>query len=157
MMARKQPWYLELRAEALAIVLLTRRDDLLITRPKADGPVDLLVEIAPGRRQTGRVLAVQLKAQVEPLADAGADKRRPEAATPELGHSTLPTCAFLFTMQDERAYYAWAVEPVVSPEGRPGLEPQSHLELRALDREAVDRLVEQTDRWYDALSATLAA
>ncbi len=157
MKVRGEAWYLGQRAESLAMVLLTRRPGLQITRPAEDGPVDLFVEIARQGRATGRRFAIQLKAQVEPLGHPRTDRARLEAEMRELGEFAFPACVFILTMRDEGAYYAWAVEPVVVADGRPGLKAAETQKWHPLDGSALDMIVAQVDRWYEALAHSLAA
>jgi hypothetical protein len=44
-MNKKEPWYISFRAEALAIVCLTDRDDLLVSQQQKETVPDLLVTI----------------------------------------------------------------------------------------------------------------
>lgn len=65
-MQTEQPWYIGLRSEALAIVSLTRRDDLLVSQQQKDKDtgLDLLVKITKDGNYTGRIFGVQVKATV---------------------------------------------------------------------------------------------
>jgi hypothetical protein len=59
----KKLWYLDTRAEYLAIIHLSRRDDLVITKqPDAEEHgFDMLVSICQNQKPTGRVFGIQLK------------------------------------------------------------------------------------------------
>ena len=63
-MQTEQPWYIGLRSEALAIVYLTRRDDLIVSQPQAQGAggLDIIVTITKDGNSSGRMFGVELNA-----------------------------------------------------------------------------------------------
>lgn len=152
-----EPWYLGQRAEALAMVLLTARDDLRIRQVNDAHGLDLVVELIQDGRATGRVLGIQLLARVEPvdIPDGSADI--PDIAVLDTLRNTFPVCGFLFTMRDEHAYYYWLSEPVIAEEQGPKLRQPSTVTLRPLNRESLGELLQAVNRWYEALTVALAA
>ncbi|MCB9077452.1 MAG: DUF4365 domain-containing protein [Anaerolineaceae bacterium] len=61
-MENTQAWYITERAEQLAFIYLSRRDDLVITKQNDDYGIDFLVSIVEAGKYTGRVFGVQIKA-----------------------------------------------------------------------------------------------
>jgi hypothetical protein len=173
-MAAEQAWFIAERAEALATVYLTRRDDLhVIPMPlHALGPgYDLLVQVDTSNTHKPLAFGVEVKG----LRGLRSQPHRDNHGifTVSLGPSTLqhrglPVCLFLFTVDDERGYYHWLHKPVITPRGKAELrfdfEPlQGKTNNRGaitvrdkfgkLDNEAVDRIVGEVHRWYKASPA----
>ncbi len=74
-----------------------------------------------------------------------------------LGQFPYPVCLFFFTMRDDRAYYTWLLEPVVTPRGKPKLARRAEAACEPLDNGGLDQLVSRVHAWYDALYADLSA
>ncbi|HAJ58467.1 MAG TPA: hypothetical protein DCP31_03695, partial [Cyanobacteria bacterium UBA8543] len=96
------------RAKHLAVVYLTRRQDLVTERMTADYGFDILVTILRDKLPTGRVFGVQVKGQDKAFKDIQ------ELSLSFTGKETnyfldlpFPVCVFLFTMEDDRGYYRW--------------------------------------------------
>jgi hypothetical protein len=149
-------WYLGQRAEALTMVLLTRREDLVIQQSRQDSGLDLVVEILRGDRPTGRVFGVQLKARTRPIVGEELPTEF-RGGLVEQPFVTFPVCAFLFTMQDERGYYYWLNEPLLLDAVTPKLLHPELPRIRPLDTDSLDRIVSRVDQWYEALTTILAA
>lgn len=152
-MTTKDPWYLAQRAVALALVQLTRRDDVRVQQDVAVGRarIDLLVETMHAGHPTGHVFGIELKARVSASTDAAPLILQDIAANVLVGTGTTPHCLFFFTMADNAGYYAWLLEPAITEDGQPKLQHQRGGELRPLDR-----IITDVDRWYDALTNALA-
>jgi hypothetical protein len=144
---KNEPWYVEERLHALAVVSLTRRNDLALMNPPEGSGLDFIVEIEKRGRPTGRRFGVQL------LPLNGATRMR---EVPWVDSPTFPVCIFAFDVADERAGYAWPREPVVTEEGVAKLVEHTGQGYEELDRKALDRIVAQVNRWYDALLKNLA-
>jgi hypothetical protein len=153
--ARKaSDWFIGERMESLAIVYLTRRPDLTVRRETREGDrvVDLMVEIVDPERPGWKKFGVHLQGTKTPVTVDQANK----AATLDLrrfrstyGEPTLPYCLFYFTIDDGQAYVTWIAEPVIRG-GRPKLQYHKVADCTQLDREALDRIVERINAWYDA-------
>ncbi len=63
-MENTQVWYIDQRAEQLAFIYLSRRDDLVITAQNDDYGIDFLVSIVENGKYTGRMFGVQVKARL---------------------------------------------------------------------------------------------
>ena len=66
-----------------------------------------------------------------------------------------PVCLLYFTMEDNRGYYTWIAEPVLTEDGKPRLQVHSAADCKNFDREALDKIVSQVDAWYDAFFASI--
>jgi hypothetical protein len=150
--------FLQKRIRVLAQVVLTRRDDLTITDASDDDTgLDLLIDIRernnPGMRRFGVVLrGATPRATEEQLAKVLKPALR---QLPRLRETALPVCLLYFTMQDDQGYFAWLIEPVVTEEGKPKLRSPAASKLAPLDMRALDDIVQQVRRWYEALVAAL--
>jgi hypothetical protein len=58
-------------------------------------------------------------------------------------------------MDGDQGYYTWVAEPAVTAEG-PRLQMHAAPHCRTLDRPALDEIVENVDRWYDAFFGQIA-
>jgi hypothetical protein len=155
---KREEWYLEERPRALAIVLLTERDDLEITA-SGEQCIRFLVKLDKTGSRSPRQFGVALDARVKPTSPAGlkrllSSRFRDQA---EGRPYPFPVCLFYFTMQDNGAYYAWIAEPRVTEEGQPSLLARSEAGCSVLDRAALDRIVDSVERWYAARDADKAA
>jgi hypothetical protein len=156
---KQMPWYIPLRADAYAVLLLSGRKDLIV-REKQDGETGpaLTCEIVENGQPTGKRLAVAARGTTKPLTaaetarllDSTGDRQRYVEAG-------LPLCAFLFDVKQNQAKYAWAVEPVVTADGNPRLEVVRSPTAAQLNPAAVGELVSRLARWYDALGKLLSA
>ena len=119
-MADDDQWFIAERARALAIVLLTRRSDLVVREAKQEYGFDLLVEIK-SRKSAARRLGVLLQGGLSPVEEQQAD----EVLKPSVQRfrrsepPSFPACLFYFTMEDNQAYYTWIAEPLITDDGKP--------------------------------------
>lgn len=99
-------WYIDQRAEQVAFVYLSRRDDLLIHRQTNDFLIDYLVTITDNGNYTGKLFGVQVKAQLSIHP-----KQRGSLVTLELDLPLIPEeipfplCLFVFSMDTDVGYY----------------------------------------------------
>jgi hypothetical protein len=140
------------RAEDLAFIHLTRRDDLVVNRVQSpEAGVDFLVTVTRHGEPTGRMFGVQVKAREGSVRHGddldgllGTPRARSVADAP------FPFCVFVFTMDDDRGYYGWLKEPVLGARRSPSLRPLSQVGWDELDGAGLTRIVESVDSWYDA-------
>lgn len=154
-MQKSEAWYLGERAEQLAIVYLSRRDDLVITKQKSgsDDGIDLLVNLLKTGTNTGRVFGVQVKAlmsnrQIQPVSPREAvrinlNKVRVPRDIP------FPLCLFVFIMETDEGYYRWVKQPVYGLSKKPQLLLNDENTFRKLSTEAVNEIVLDVQGWYD--------
>lgn len=145
------------RVEALAIMHLTRRPDLVVRRGLwQDSEVaGLLVEIRERGRPSGwKTFGVYLDGAKAPMTMREANARLKTSLGrffDDHGKPTIPYSLFYFTMEDDRGYVTWVAEPVVEP-GRYKLKyHESRADCVRLDREALDGIVAAVDAYYEAL------
>jgi hypothetical protein len=164
-MAVEQTWYVAERAEALAAIYLTRRDDLEVvpvSRYDRTAGYDLLVRM----RNQGYCDDVSFGVETKGTRSKRSATKRDFTVNytrNQLHSAELPVCVFLFSVDDEQGFYRWLHEPVITPEGRAILRlnvdvgwetfgQRDHVRVRTrfdiLDDRAVDRLVSDVKDWY---------
>jgi hypothetical protein len=147
--------FIDERAEHLAVIYLTRRQDLVIERITANYGLDILVTILRDKLPTGRVFGVQVKGQDKAFKDIQ------ELSLSFTGKETnyfldlpFPVCVFLFTMEDDRGYYRWIRYPVSeSNQVLRSIEPDR---WHPLDEHEIGKIVDDVNAWYDAKSHSAA-
>lgn len=151
-------WFVAERAQALAWMHLTQRDDLIITQTSKDVGLDYLVSLTkkndkPSLRQFG----VILQAARKPLTVEQLDKllRPSMQSLQRVGEFPYPVCLLYFTMEDNRGYYTWVAEPVLTEESKPRLQRHAAASCKMLDRPALDHIVSQVNAWYDAFFSSI--
>jgi hypothetical protein len=125
------------RSRALAVVYLTRREDLIVTEETAKVGVDLWVTL---KREGHRKFVVEVRGGWAAVTSG----RVNQAVQPSLQQVLryrpfpFPVVLFYFTMEDNESWYTWVAEPVVLPGG--GFEILQHGEVacRPLDTDAID-------------------
>jgi hypothetical protein len=154
-MQKSEAWYLEERAEQLAIVYLSRRNDVVITRQRdgSDDGIDLLVSLLKTGTSTGRVFGIEVKAlrsnrQIHPasqreevrinLSKVGVPRDIP-----------FPLCLFVFIMETDEGYYRWVKKPAYGLSKKPQLLLNEENTFRKLSTEAVNEIVLDVQGWYD--------
>ncbi|MDX2242877.1 MAG: DUF4365 domain-containing protein [Leptolyngbyaceae cyanobacterium bins.302] len=144
------------RAEALAMVYLTRNQDLVINRMTHthDYGIDLLVTIKQDDLLTGRIFGVQVKGRDKSFKNE--DFLLPLNETPKLYLHDLPfpVCMLLFTMEDDKGYYRW-----VNYSGNQlskNFESINQDQWCLLDTAAIERIVNDVNNWYAAKSHSAA-
>src|SRR5438094_7265538 len=98
----------------MAMVVLTRRDDLALSRPsEGDAGVDLLVDVRDRHNPGLRRFGVLLRGASPPATEKNLKTTFNSTlrAVRHLKHIAFPTCLLYFTMQDKQGYFAWLVEP----------------------------------------------
>jgi hypothetical protein len=140
------------RANALAIVLLTRRRDLSVVEKTTEKGLDYIVTIGSGRGIGERTLGIDLAAVLTPLAVGRANRKLKSkmARIKSIGPFLYPVCVFLFAAKSDQGYYTWAYEPVVGNDGVPTLKNRSEAHCRELNDDSLEAIVDQVNRWYDA-------
>jgi hypothetical protein len=151
-------WFVVERARALAWVHLTERDDLVIAPAGKDVGLDYLVSLTkkddkPSLRQFG----VILRAARKPVTLNQLDKllRPTMQSLQRVGEFPYPVCLLYFTMEDNRGYYTWVAEPLLTSDGKPQLQRRAAASCNPLDRPALDRIVSQVSAWYEAFFSSI--
>lgn len=152
-------WYIAERAEQLAILHLSRRDDLVITHSSESGyGFDILVSISKDGKPTGRMFGVVIKAKKslqstlqKPLAINEMSFDLGKMALPK--DIPFPLCLFIFEMENDQGYYRWIKEPVIDAENKAVLLAGQENAFKALTKEALDHIVGQINLWYEQRTA----
>lgn len=150
-MKRDLQYFIGERAEHLAVVYLTRRQDLVIERMKTDYGLDMLVTILRDNLPTGRVFGVQVKGRDKVFKNI---QELPLSFTrKEINYFQdlpFPVYVFLFTMEDDRGYYRWLRYPVDESIQAPRSIKQE--QWHPLDENEIRQIVDDVNAWYDAKS-----
>lgn len=151
----RQEWFIAERTRALAMVYLTRRDDLALAPAGRESGLDLVVSLKGERGP--RPFGVMLRGALGTTSE----ERLDEALRPAMqavggrGEFPYPVCLLYFTMADDRGYYTWVAEPAVV-DGVAQLVLHSEPHGRKFDRTALDEIVGQVGHWYEAFFARVA-
>jgi hypothetical protein len=149
--------FIEKRARALAMMLLTRREDLLIEEVSADIGLDYLARFHSAGKEGLREFGVAVRGAWAGVTKDQADKglRPAVRQLKRHGPSLRPVCLFFFTMENDGAWYTWVAEPVEAEDGKPRLRSCNEPDCRELDRRGLKMIIERVDVWYDALFPSL--
>jgi hypothetical protein len=149
---RQRQILIEKRARALALMLLTRRADLLIEEVKDDIGLDYIVRFHTAGKEGLREFGVRLcgawAAATKNQADEALDA--PLQQLKRAGPFLRPVCLFLFTMEDDGAWYTWVAEPRESKAGEPLLRVCDEADCRPLDQRALKGILDRVDGWHEA-------
>ena len=144
------------RVRALATVILTRRDDLTIAETKQSTGLDLHVYIDREDKPMRLAFGVLLRGVPSSISPENANK----VLGPTMGQFqgmrkfTYPVCLFFFTMRDEKSYFSWLAEPVLT-DGAPKLMHYTRANCVELTDKLLDEAVEKIVGWYDAVEPLL--
>lgn len=143
------------RVRALAVVYLTRRDDLIVTEETADIGIDLWVTLNLVDKDGHRKFGVEMRGGNSAVtANHANNVLNPSMQTMlRYGPFPFPVVLFFFTMENNEGWYTWAAEPVITATGEFELVQHGTASCRPLNSEAIDEIVEAVDRWYDAFFA----
>jgi hypothetical protein len=163
-MQTEQPWYISFRAEALAIVCLTDRDDLLVSQQQKDKDtgLDLLVKITKDGNYTGRIFGVEVKATVSSSELIEHDdmfklKNQEYNKLKNFRDLPFPVCLFFFTLDNDKGYYRWILEPIIKEGNNVALKFNENQELKNLNDQEIDNIIAMVNNWYDHKSNLVSA
>jgi hypothetical protein len=145
-------WLLEQRALHLAIVHLSRRDDLSISEPKDESGIDLLVTIEQAGKVTGRMFGVVVKASRslsgKPVGHENQFKL--QLSIPSMPEELpFPLALFVFNMADDEGYFRWLLAPVLTTENTPPLLLNLENIFTKISPVSIDSVIAQVNRWYE--------
>ncbi|MBW4620608.1 MAG: DUF4365 domain-containing protein [Cyanosarcina radialis HA8281-LM2] len=143
------------RAEHLAMVYLTRSQDLVVERMKADYGLDMLVTILCEKFPTGRVFGIQAQGRDKAFKNIQQEALLALSVKENSYFQDLPFPVGLlfFTMEDDKGYFKWLKYPSGSNKNHHSLE---HNQWRSLDEYQVDRILEEVNAWYEEKSHSVA-
>ena len=135
---KEELWLRQERAESLAIVYLTRRPELSVTRVSGarDAGADLLV-----RFPNGGVFGVQVKALLSPrqIQSSGApgEFRLNVKLSTVNQRPSYHLCQFVFVMQTDEGYFRWLTQTT----GNGYLSANESETFRKLDNQALSEIM----------------
>jgi hypothetical protein len=142
-------WYIDQRAEQLAFVYLSRRDDLIINKQTHDHLIDYLVTITENGNYTGKMFGVQVKAKVSVQAEQHGSSFTLELEQPSIPeYIPFPLCLFVVSMDTDAGYYCWLKEPVLDDTGGSTLVLNRANVFKALTRNEFDNIIDRINQWY---------
>jgi hypothetical protein len=155
--AQKRQGFVDKRARALAMMLLTHREDLLIEEVGDEIGLDYVVRFRTEGKEGLREFGIAVRGFRAAVTKEYADKAlRPDAQRMlRYGPFSRPVCLFLFTMERDGAWFTWVVEPIGSEDGKPLLRSCDKPHCRQFDKRALKEIIERVDLWYDALFPSL--
>jgi hypothetical protein len=153
-----QEWFVVERARALAWMYLTERDDLVITKVANDVGLDYQVSLREKDGKSSlRQLGIVLRAARKPTTVEELDKtlRPAMKSLQRIGDFPYPVSLFYFTMEDNRGYFTWVAEPIITEDRKPRLRRHAAASCRVLDRSTLDQVIRQVMEWYDAFFSSM--
>ncbi len=158
MNANENEWFITERARALARMHLTRRDDLIVTQAGKDIGLDYVVYLTRKKEKPSlRQFGVLVRAARKPVTEEQLNRilRSSMQSSRNNAEFPYPVCLLYFTMQDNRGYSTWVVEPLLTEERKPRLYKHSTASCKLLDRPALDVIVQQVSAWYDVFFSSI--
>ncbi len=151
-------WFIAERARALAMIVLTRRDDLDVKETREENGLDYTVYIKTEAYAGNRPFGVYLVGGMTPvtLDTAGKHMKAALEKVQSIGPFHFPVCLFYFTVKDDHGYYAWVYEPVVTGKGH-SLISHSEPRSKKLDDESLGEIVAAVKRWYSVFYGDMTA
>jgi hypothetical protein len=144
-MKRIDQQFIGYRAEQLAIIRLTDRDDLHMKQMNADYGLDFLVSILRKGKDVGQLFGVQVK---------GVMSKEKLMSTPHNNTSVanlpFPVLLLVFTMETDEAFWAWLKFPGEKPK-------RAATELKPFGDAELGQIVDQVVDWYASRSVDVAA
>jgi hypothetical protein len=153
----KREVFIEKRARALMMMLLTRREDLLIEEVKDDIGLDYVVRFHTEGKEGLREFGIELRGAWAAGTKGDADRVLRPAMGQMKRHGPFlrPVCLFLFTMENDGAWYTWVAEPVEAEDGKPLLHFRDEPDCRPVGKGSLKEIIGRVDAWYDAIFPSL--
>jgi hypothetical protein len=150
--------YVAKRADLLATLVLTRQKDVQLLRFQAptDTGVDLIVQL-PSIGESKHEPPIRPFIGVEVMGTDEALETEVEATTYANRHREDrpaviclgPIVLFLFSVDGDRGYFGWIMEPQVTKEG-PTLTRASSLNMTKITKSSTDVIFREVADWYKA-------
>ena len=115
---------------ALAMIHLTRRDDLTVVKADQGLGLEFIVVVATeGGEPSLRQFGVALRGTIDRVTVAHLDEvlRQAMQSFRGVGAFPYPVCLFHFTMDDDKGHYTWVAEPAVTGGGPAAHAPDASL------------------------------
>ncbi|QFS44080.1 DUF4365 domain-containing protein [Nostoc sphaeroides] len=148
------PWYIGKRAESLAIVYLTRRDDLIISQSTPNQGLDFLITITKDGVYTGRLFGIEVKAtdstsNLNKHNDILKLEKNRLYLLQKFKDLPFPVCLFFFILENDKGYYKWILEPKINGQKQVSLNFNEDDELKKLDDKEIANIILSVNSWYD--------
>lgn len=145
-----EPWYLESRAEAYAILRLTRASGLFVSRTTGIPGLDLLLSVGSGTSRS-RHCGVVLHARLSDAEPARIGAETVEREGRQFAEAVLPICMLAFPAEhptdDPTGEFRWIIEPHVQG-SKAFLARNPSTGFQPLTDERLDQLVRDVNGWY---------
>jgi hypothetical protein len=149
------------RAMLLARVVLTRRPDVhvLTLGDREDVDIDLMARIKTPIPDLPVIpyFGVVVKGTADPLVDKKAANRMANHVRPMPARAFFlaPIVLMCFSMERDRGYWAWVMEPSVDGPDGPSLEYRERLEMLEINGRSLDELLSRVFSWFEAMGKVL--
>lgn len=158
-MKAKAPWYIERQAESLAVVYLTRRDDLIISQPTPNQGLDFLITITKDGVYTGRLFGIEVKAtnftsNLNKHNNILKLKKNRLNQLKKIKDLPFPVCLFFFILENNQGYYKWILEPKINEQKQVSLHFNENDNLIKLDDKEISNIILSVNSWYDQRNNT---
>jgi len=154
-MNKNNLWYIDQRAEYLANMYLSRRDDLIVERQNHthDRGVDILTDICHNGTLTGRVFGVRIRAErsgahITKVSHNLIRYRYPVSTLEIIRDIPFPVVLLLMIMEDDSGYYNWINRKKLDQAVNLSLKTQS-VPFERLTEESMNMLINEIDEWYE--------
>ncbi|QTA87559.1 DUF4365 domain-containing protein [Desulfonema magnum] len=154
-MNKNNLWYIDQRAEYLANMYLSRRDDLIIERQNHthDRGIDILIDICHSGTLTGRVFGVRIRAErsashIRRVSHNLITYRYPVSTLEIIRDIPFPVVLLLMVMEDDSGYYNWINRTKLDQAVNLSLKTQS-VPFERLTEESMNMLINEIDEWYE--------
>ena len=143
---------------ALATIVLTRRDDLVITAAKLVPGIDWHVFIQREDKPMRLFFGVILRGVDSPMTPDQANTFLDTSLEqiPGVRKFAYPVCLMMFELQKQTGFFSWLAEPSIN-DGEAKLIHHKQVNCVPLTNEVVNHVVEQIVVWYDAVEAVPVA
>ena len=151
-MKKDVDYFIDKRAEDLAVVHVTRHPDIRIERCADDVGLDMIVTIVRDESPNGRMFGLNVSGRDRSIATL----KEIELAFPlsdedRSNDFPFPLCEFLFTMEDDRGYYRWINSPT-----HQRVRSASEQMWNVLDNAQLEEIFVSVNLGYDARSRLVA-
>jgi hypothetical protein len=151
-MATSDGWFIEQRAESLAIVLLTRFPVTVTRETRVDGGLDLRVVIdpdKPGLREFG--LEVKGTKHIRQIVDQHNCIRQQalRASRGMLEECPFPVALMIFDVTTDKGFFGWLLAPVIRG-AKAGLVKSDPISVEPATNAQIDKTLSQVREWYSA-------
>ena len=144
------------------MVQFTSRSDLQVSDFPEDAGLDLLVRIVSDGPGYQKFFGVKLRSTTAPLPSADRATRYLDSTVFSRKHEgkhlpkySFPVIILLFSMQDDKGYFVWSIEPLVTESGEPRLRMNGDMSCATFNRSTLGTIVDRVNVWHDSLAALL--